>query len=43
MNEALEGLIKKGLVVQTETGYKLTPLGRMVSDKLYEQDKGLLN
>lgn len=41
--EALEGLIKKGLVIQTKFGYQLTPLGRMVADKLDEQDRGLLN
>lgn len=39
--EALDGLIRKGLVIQTETGYQLTPLGRMVADKLNEQYKEL--
>lgn len=41
MNEAMKGLIKKGLVVQTKTGYKLTLLGRMVADKLDEQERYL--
>jgi len=39
--EALEGLIKKGLAIKTEYGYQLTPLGRMITDKLNEQERAL--
>jgi predicted transcriptional regulator len=44
MEEVMNGLIKKGLVVKTESGYRLTHIGRIVSDKLEEQEsKELLN
>jgi len=37
--EAMQSLIKKGLVVKTERGYKLTLLGKMVNSELEKQER----